>query len=263
MQKLLAIEWLKLKNYRTFWVLIILFAVLQPLLNYEIENGMLHFSFNGASVFSKPYAFPAVWGYIGYFGSYFIAFLAILVIIITTNEYTFRTNRQNIIDGWKRVDFLHAKIFMVLLLSIAATVFYVIMSICFGLACSGSVTELFSGNDKIFYFFLLSVNYLGFALMIALWIKRSGLAISLFLLYAIIIEGILKTILNWRIGNDSGNFLPLQASDELLPFPLGKMAEGMMGISHSTPVQYYVVATIVWCAVYYFICRSMLLRRDW
>ncbi|MDR3680685.1 MAG: hypothetical protein P4L41_12030 [Flavipsychrobacter sp.] len=264
MQKLLSIEWLKLKNYRTFWILIALYVVLLPMLNYEIANSLGSFTFNGMSVFTKSYAFPDVWSNMGCLNSYFITFLAILVIIITTNEYSFKTNRQNIIDGWKRIDFLNAKVLLVVILSLLATVYFFILGSGFGLAYSGSANNLLSGYDKIFYFFLLSVNYLGFAMMIAMWIKRSGLAISLFLLYSIMIEGILQKILNWKLGSNYGDFLPLQSSDELLPFPMMKMAAHMMGANiQATVPQYFVIATILWCVVYYFICRSMLLRRDW
>jgi ABC-2 type transport system permease protein len=263
MQKLLSIEWLKLKNYRTFWILAALYIVLLPLFNYEVANGMGNFTANGISIFNKSYAFPEVWDNIGYFGSYFITFLAILVIIVTTNEYTFKTNRQNVIDGWRRLDFLNAKVLLVVVFSIVATIYYFILGSCFGLANSGAVSQLFDSYDKIFYFLLLSLNYLGFALMIAIWIKRSGLAISLFLLYAIMIESIIQKILNWRMDGHYGNFLPLQSSDELLPFPIMKLAAGMMGGGPATPPMYYVAATIAWCAVYYFICRGILLRNDW
>ncbi len=263
MQKLLAIEWLKLKNYRTFWILLGLYFVLLPLLNYEIANGTGSFTANGVNLFNRSFAFPDVWGNVGYIGSYFIVFLSILVIIITTNEYTFRTHRQNVIDGWKRLDFLHAKVFLVIAFSALATVYYFVLGSSFGLGYGGSVSDLFNNAEKILYFFLLSLNYLGFALFVALWIRRSGLAISLYLLYSVIIEGILQKLLNWRIGGNIGDFLPLQSSDELLPLQFIKNMQSAFIGGHTTPPTYFIVATIAWCLVYYIVSRIMLLRRDW
>lgn len=264
MNSLLAIEWLKIKRYRTFWILMGLFAVLLPLLNYEIASGIIKIGGGKGTNFLGPaYSFPGVWGNLGFWASIFVTFLSILVIILTCNEYTFRTNRQNIIDGWKRTSFFHAKILLIVVLSIVVTLYLFILGALFGYFNSGSFSDLFDDAIKIFYFFILSLNYMGFALFIAIWIKRSGLAISLFLLYDLIIENIVKGIVNWKFDTQVGNFLPLQTSDELLPLPSWKMMQAMMGNTDSFSSTTYLIITIVWCLIYYFAGRRILLRRDW
>lgn len=265
MKALLDIEWLKIKRYRTFWVLIGLFVLLLPLWNYEVAKGIISVGGGpqGINFLSTAYDFPGVWGNMGWWGSIFIMFLSILVIILTTNEYTFRTHRQNVIDGWSRMQFYHAKVGMVLALSVLATVYLFIIGAVFGVVNSGSFSGMFSEFQQILYFFLLSVDYLGFALFIALWIKRSGLAISLFLLYCLIVENILKFFINSKMDFKLGNFLPLQSSDELLPFPLMRMMQSAMGKSTDISMTYYVIVTLVWCAIYYFAGRRMLQRSDW
>jgi len=265
MNKLIGIEWLKLKRYRTFWLLVGLFLLLLPLWNYEIANGLIKLGGggkNGINFLSTAYSFPNVWGNMGFWASLFIWFISILMIIITTNEYTYRTQRQNVIDGWSKMQFFHAKVYIAVLMSIAATVYVFILGALFGFVHSGSFNGLFSEIEQVFYFFILSLDYLGFALFIALWIKRSGLAIGLFLLYAMIIENILKSVINHYIDKPYGNFLPLQASDELLPFPLIQMAKALIPAASISMTTYMLVA-ICWCAVYYFMSRIMLLRNDW
>lgn len=263
MNSLLAIEWLKIKRYRTVWILLGLFALLLPLWNYEIANGIIQVGGKGMNFLSQAYAFPEVWGNMGFWASIFVTFLSILIIILTCNEYTFRTNRQNIIDGWKRIDFFHAKILLIVVLSLVVTIYLFILGALFGYINSGSFSDLFTEIVKVFYFFILSLNYMGFALFIAIWIKRSGLAISLFLLYDLIIENILKGLINWKFDTQVGNFLPLQTSDELLPMPLWKMAQTMMGKTDSFSASTYLIITIGWCLIYYFAGRRILLRRDW
>ncbi|MCW3123090.1 MAG: hypothetical protein JWQ38_2582 [Flavipsychrobacter sp.] len=266
MKELLAIEWLKIKRYRTFWILAGLFLLLMPLWNIEVANGMLKFGGNakgGLNFLSTAYSFPEVWGNLGFWGSIFIMFLSILVIILTTNEYAYRTNRQNIIDGMKRIEFFHAKVALVLLLSVLATVYLFVLGLAFGGVNSGSLSGLFSQFQQVGYFFLLSLDYLGFALFLALWIRRSGLAIGLFLLYSMIIENIARGLLNSMMDKPFGNFLPLQASDELLPFPLMQMAKTMMGSGTGINMTTYATITVAWCAVYYFAGRMLLLRNDW
>src|SRR5262245_35861746 len=113
MNNLLAIEWLKIRRYRAFWLLIGLFAVLLALWNYQISKGVVQMGAQGVNVLSNAYTFPDVWSNLGWWGGIFVLFLAILIITLTCNEFTFRTHRQNVIDGWSRLDFYHAKVALV------------------------------------------------------------------------------------------------------------------------------------------------------
>ncbi len=263
MKSLLAIEWLKIKSYRTFWILVGFFIVLLPLWNYQVLNGMIKIGGNkGVNILSQAYTFPEVWGNVGFWASIFVIFLSILVIILTTNEYSFRTHRQNVIDGWSRLQFYHAKVFLVLLFSFAATVYVFVVGAAFGLSRSGDVSNMFGQAEKLFYFFLLSVDYLGFALLLAIAVKRSGLAIGLFMLYCLMIENILAGILNWGFDSNPGSYLPLQASDELLPLPLLNVMKSMIQTSGPSPVV-FVFVTLAWCVLYYFSGKRLILRSDW
>jgi ABC-2 type transport system permease protein len=199
----------------------------------------------------------------GFWASIFIMFISILIIILTTNEYAYRTNRQNIIDGWNRMQFYHAKVVLVIVLSFVATLYLFLLGMLFGWVNSGSLRDLFSEFQQVGYFFLLSLDYLGFAVFIAIWIKRSGLAIGLFLLYSMIIENILKGIINHYADKPVGNLLPLQASDELLPFPLLQMARAMLPMGATISMTTYAMVAIGWCAVYYFAGRMILNKTDW
>lgn len=262
MISLLAIEWLKIKRYRTFWILIGFFIVLLPLWNYEIASGMISMGNSSINLLSQAYSFPEVWGNLGFWASIFVVFLSILVIILTTNEYNYRTNRQNVIDGLSRMQFYHAKVGMVVMLSLAATLFLFLVGLIFGLANGGSISDVVDKFEQVGYFFLLSVDYLGFALFLSIWIKRSGLAIGLFFLYSIILESILKGIINWKLDMKLGNYLPLQSSDELLPFPLVSLMKHLAKQPDAS-MWPYVIVTIVWCLIYYFAGRMMLQRSDW
>lgn len=266
MMALLRIEWLKIKRYRTFWVLAGLFLLLMPLWNYEIANGIINIGGGrkgGINLLSTAYSFPDVWGNLGFWGSIFIMFISILVIIVTTNEYNFKTSRQNVIDGWSKMQFYHAKVWLVVVGSFVATLYIFLLGILFGGLNSGSLSGLFIEFQQVGYFFLLSLDYLGLALFLAILMRRSGLAIGMFLLYSMIIENILKGVINYYSPTPVGNFLPLQASDELLPFQLMRMAKQMMGGAPTIPAAAYAIGASFWCAVYYISGRSLLSKRDW
>ena len=266
MKALLGIEWLKIRRYSTFWVLAGLFLLLLPLWNYGVANGFLRVgggAKNGINFLSTAYSFPKVWGNLGFWASVFIMFISILIIILTTNEYGFRTNRQNVIDGWKRIQFFHAKVLLVVALSIIVTAYLFMLGAIFGYFNSGSFFGLFSEIQQVGYFFVLSLNYLGFALFLAIWIRKSGLAIGLFLLYCLIIENLLKAMINHYVDTPWGNLLPLQASDELLPLPMMQMAQTMLGGAPSISNTTYLIVSVIWCMFYYFAGRMLLLRKDW
>ena len=268
MIKLLAIEWLKIKRYPTFWILAALFALLLPLWVYGVASGFISPGGGGKNgpkinFFATGYTFPQVWASIGYWASVFIMFVSMIVIILTTNEYGYRTNRQNVLDGWTKMQFFHSKVLLVVVLSLLTTLYVFALGTVFGRIYTGSFSGMFHELRLLGYFFLLSLDYLGFGLFLAILIRKSGLAIGLFLLYSMFLETILKSIVNHYTDKPYANLLMLQSSDELLPFPLPQMAKAMIGIRPTLSVNTYLIATIGWCVVYYVACRLLLLRKDW
>ena len=266
MKNILSIEWLKIKRYRTFWILGSLFVVLFPLWNYGIAVGALRpggTNKQGINLLSDNYTFAEVWDNLGFWGSFFINFLAILVIILVSNEFTFRTLRQNVIDGQSKLKVFHAKVLLVLVMSVAATLFLFILGVIFGRVNSGSFNGLFSQWNKLWYFFILSLDYMGFAMMLAFLLRRSGLAIGIFFVYSMIVETMLRLFINFKASRPYANLLMLQSSDSLLPTPLTAIAKKAMEGMSDFSMTVYAGTALGWCVVYYFICRAILLRKDW
>lgn len=263
MQSLLAIEWLKIKKYRTFWVLLILFAVLFPLWNFGINSGMLKFG-PGINLLGESYSFSSVWSNVTFYASHFVIFLSILITILVTNEYNFRTHRQNVIDGWSRVQFFNAKWGIVIVLAIATTVFTFLVGLLMGITKGADFSGLGDNLIKLLWLFILSLNYYGFALFISVFLKRSGLAIGLLILYYMMIETIIHLYFYYKAQLYVADlFLPLQSSDEMLRSPTVESMETMAKVHSNMPVWGYAVASLCWVVVYYIIGRRRLLRSDW
>ncbi len=261
MKDLLAIEWLKIKKYRTFRILAGLFLVLLPLWNWGVYNSFISVGAGSVNFLSTAYSFPAVWENLGFWGGLFVYFLCILMIILVSNEYSFRTHRQNVIDGWSRLDFFHGKVALALAGSALATLYVMLLGLIAGLLVGG-VSGMESGWEKLFFFFVYALNYIGFAALIAFWIRRSGLSIGLFLLYSFILENMIKGIVNWKSPYPVGNFMPLQAADELLPFPIVKFVGGMLFNGPVFSAWAYLLVSCLWIAVYYFLGRRLIQKRD-
>ncbi len=264
MLSLLQIEWMKIRRYRTFWILCGLFALTLPLWNYEIATGVFKFGPSNLNLLGSGYTFPQVWANLGWWGSLFVLFMAFLVITITCNEYSFRTHRQNIIDGWTRLQFFHAKFGLVIAMSLALTVFQYLLGIVFGLSMGSPLGDMTRGIADLGYYFILCLNYLSAALLVALLIRRSGLAITLFMMYSLFGELILYFTLNKFGPAHIGGFLPLQSSDQLLPWPMLVSIQSMSGkpADAGVPDWAYVLASCLWIAGYYFAGRQLVTKRD-
>src|SRR5580704_1643184 len=113
MIRLLKIEWMKVKNYRTFWILLLITIVSMPAFNYTVYD-LTNNSFpkvRGKNILGSPFGFPEVWQTVAWNSALLLLIPAVFVITLTTNEFTYRTHRQNIIDGWGRNQFINVKLF--------------------------------------------------------------------------------------------------------------------------------------------------------
>jgi hypothetical protein len=259
---LLKIEWLKNKNYRTFWILTGIFITLFLLWNIGLSKFVNQLNSGPVKISSESYGFPYVWNTMAYVYSWFAFFLCMFVIISMSNEYTFKTQRQHIIDGMHRLDFLHAKAYLILAISAAATIFYTVACLVFGLIMGGS--GIFEQAHMIIYVFVFTLNYLSFVALLTLFVKRAGLSIILFLAY-LMIEAGLSTYINFKSGTEAGGFFPLQTSDELLPLRSLSGLKAMVNpgaAGASMPSYYFLIGSILFIAGYYFIARRKMLHSD-
>jgi len=261
MGDLLLIEWMKIRKYRTFWIISGLFFVLMPFFFYLFKAGTVSVTM-GSIILNKSYSFPGLWTVLCYTASWFVYLLGCIVIILVTNEYVFKTNRQNVIDGWSKLDFLHAKILMVLVLSLVATLWLWLYGLIFG-SIQGGGTSPFDSNEKLLYFFIYTFNHLFLALLLGFLLKRSGLAIGLYFFYITILEFIIKSIINHRIHEGFGNLLPLESSDYLIPAPLSANFNKIINAPENYGNGTFVIASLIYIVIYYIVLRIYLLKVDW
>ncbi len=223
MFNLLKIEWLKLKNYRTFWVLGILYLVsvfAAGYIGYSVEERTLEQSKELRMIAGTSFSFPDIWQSVSWLSSLLVFMPALLIITFVTNEFVFKTHRQNIIDGWSRSQFINVKIVLVVILSIIATLMVAITSVLIGFL--GSRPFSWEGSMYILYFFILALSYNSVALLFSVLLKRTGLALGLFLAYAYFLENLIGNLLDWKIDAKPGAYLPLNSTDNLIPFPFVK-----------------------------------------
>jgi ABC-2 type transport system permease protein len=259
MLHLLKIEWLKIKGYKTFWVLTTLFLVSIVGVNYfvyYIKEGISRGNAQANALIGSPFDFPNVWNTITYWSGFLLFIPGLMIITSITNEYSFKTHRQNIIDGWSRQEFIHIKIVLIIIISILSTIFVFFTCLLFGIL--GGSDFSFDKIEYVGFYFIQSLSYCMLALLLSILIKRSGLSIGLFFLYSFLIENILGAILNNMGGvksnNGPGDYLPLNTVDNLIPFPFFRNL-----VKFGSPPSLYVLLAL--SAVYLFIYYYVSVRR--
>ncbi|WP_162427118.1 ABC transporter permease subunit [Pontibacter pudoricolor] len=210
---LLRTEFRKISPYRTFWTILAIYAVLIVLLLY----GSMSMEVNGKSLGNETFQFPQLWMRLTYVAHFFNLLLGILVIVLITDEYSFRTIRQQVIDGLSRAEVVLAKFYVVLALAVFSTVFILALGFYFGLLYSAdkSLQAMFSQIDYLPYYFVQAVAYMALAMLVAFIVRKSGLAIIVFIAYTKIVE----PIIHFNLPDHIDKYFPMKALDSLTPMP--------------------------------------------
>ncbi|GEP91046.1 hypothetical protein SAMN05660909_03248 [Chitinophaga terrae (ex Kim and Jung 2007)] len=251
MKSIIYTEWLKVKTYRTFWLMALLMLVVIPAGNMILVNVISNNLKQVSTMLGNPFNFPDLWQTMASFDSYVSPLPGFLLIILITNEYTYRTNRQNIIDGWERKEFVISKLFWLFLLALANLLVATISALVVGLT-SGDKPLNFAGYEYMIYYGLQVLVTLTIAMVIAVFAKRAGLSIIIFAAYLMMGDQLLSFLGKKYLGK-VGGLLPIQSGDELLPFPLvGKL---------TTVEKYESIVYIIAILVYIFLGIWLVFRK--
>ncbi|GAB4310898.1 MAG: hypothetical protein Kow00127_00670 [Bacteroidales bacterium] len=223
--KLLNIELLKVRRYRAFWFmagtysLILVFMIfgIPGLIDYVAEKtgNPTQLRIFKAVVFN----FPDIWQNIAFVAGlrYFIKILlGLIVIILVTSEYHFLTTRSMVISGLKKTDLVTAKTGMILFLALFSTLLNFLSGLYLGSVHSppSSMKYMFSHLEFLAgYFTELSV-YLIFCMMIAVLVKKAGIAFIVHFLYLI-----LEPVLDHKLPDSFSPWLPLNAINRIVRTP--------------------------------------------
>ncbi len=218
--RLLKLEVQKLLPYRVFWIFGGLYLVLFVSVVYILGSIVKSANFNGLEVTFQLFEFPQVWSRVGYVGSFLHYLLSFLVILSITNEFDFLTFRQQLMDGLSRRELLAGKVYLILMLSIGASIVLILICLTMGTLFSpdGGAGVDFEESGWVIAFGLQSTALLSIAAVFAFLIRRPAPTIGAFLLYALIGEAILGRLLDgYRSGVSA--YLPISSINRLMASP--------------------------------------------
>lgn len=265
MIRLFQIDWLKLKSYRAFWVLGIMYLFLISFLPISILEFLKWLESKGVkfeewSPKNIPILhFPDVWQNLAYIAVFFKFFIAVLVIMTITNEFSYKTIRQNIIDGMSRLDFLKSKIISIVILCLFASVFLFFLCLLAGLIYTPHLIagEIFENSEFILGYFLDILFFSMFAMLVGNLFKKAGLSIALIVMI-IPIEYIITANLPESISGIAAYF-PMHVMNSIikLPFPKYILMEIQDYLSFSS-----IALCIAYIALFAYLNYVILKKRD-
>lgn len=264
----LRLEYAKFKDNAVIGLLLIFFVLAMPSVIFVgKEFNDLPDPLPDNSIF---FNFPMVWDYQGYIGGWLVFFfLGLVSVFIVVNEISYKTFRQNIINGLTRHQYFLNKVYVILALSLFAALYYALICIVIGTIHAGEfdVSDVFYNSWAIPRFFLMTFGYCSFGLFCGFVLRRSGVAILGYLLFILMIEPLLKWAVHFRAWHHwSVNYYPFNSIEDLMPFPLYRFADMIpkkqLDFDFLLTYQQATISSIVWIAIFLFVAYRMYMKRD-
>lgn len=276
MLRLLSIELHKLRHSRASKILIIIyFALLTSIAlvaAIKFNIGPIKFHLAEQGIFNFPY----IWHFNTYVAAIFKFFLLLVIVSMMANEYSYKTLKQNLIDGLSKKEFILSKFYTVLLFAGISTLFVFVTSLILGLAYSDftEITIIFTDLQYLLGFFVKLVGFFSFGLFLGIFIKRSAFAVAAMIVW-FFIEQIIYGVLGWKFvswetAQKLKNLLPLEAMQNLIKEPgtrLGavKSVANQMGENITKDYSVHFLDLFIvsaWTFIFIYLSYRLLKSRD-
>lgn len=229
MKRLISIEWQKIWLNRASRFLTISYFVLLSAIalvaTIEFDIGDFHFRIADQGIFN----FPFIWHFNTWVAALLKLFLAIVIVSMMSNEYSYRTLKQNLIDGLSKREIVLSKFYTVLIFSGLSTIFVFVVSLILGLLFSdfNEFSIIFSDLEYLFAFFVKLLGFFSLCLFLGILVKRSAFALG-FLILLSIFEGIVYQVIRFQTDADFASsiaqFFPLESMSNLIKEPFTRLS---------------------------------------
>ncbi len=276
MKRLLQIELIKLWNNRASKTLIygyfILLTSIALIAAIKFDIGPIKFHLAEQGIFNFPY----IWHFNTFVAALLKIFLAIIIVSMMSNEYTYKTIKQNLIDGLSKKEFIASKFLTVVLFSLVSTVFVFVTSLILG-GIYSDYTEIgivFSDLRFLVAYFIKLLGFFSFCLFIGILVKRSAFALGFLILWQMF-EGFTRGMIRWKLFDGDTTdaimgFFPLNAMFNVLKEPFTRLSAVQsvanqigeeIALDYGTTLLDMVIV-IAWTAIFIWGSYAILKKRD-
>lgn len=280
MFRLLAIEFHKLKYSRASRILSIVYfgllTCIALIAAIKFDIGPIQFHLAEMGIFNFPY----IWHFNTYMASIFKFFLLLVIVSMMSNEYSYKTLKQNLIDGLSKKEFILSKFYTVVAFALISTLFVFVVSLILGFIYSdyNEFAIIFSDLEYLVAFFIKLVGFFSFGLFLGILVQRSAFAVGAMLVW-LILESILKGYLFYTYRDVSNTiekvnqfmqFLPMEAMSNLIKEPFSRLGavKSIANQVGETFTKSYAVEigtisiVLVWTLIFIYLSYALLKKRD-
>jgi ABC-2 type transport system permease protein len=291
MKKYLQIEYMKIKGNSSFKVFTLMFLILMPIIVIILPSFFKDGLFGLGSEDSYPFmprTASSTWYYTTYIASWFSFYLLSFIIIFhITNEYAAKTVRQNIIDGYSKLDYLKSKIGMVIFMATTATLYVFIIGLIAALYFKNNqpdqstqlpdmmsmlggdmsnnsiVTEFGSMFDGLLFvlgYYIQVLAYFIVAVLVSMLVRKGALAVLMFF-GLFFINMILSSVIGMQGFEAILDYLPFNSFSGLLPnFDLQFLIFGL-GEMETLSTENAIIS-IAYIVLFIFLTKVIFYNRD-
>ena len=280
MLRLLTIEFHKLKYNKASRVLIISYFALLTAISLIAA---IKIPFFGTTIHFAEYGifnFPYIWHFNTYVAAILKFFLLLVIVSMMSNEYSYKTLKQNLIDGLSKKEFILSKFYTVIAFALISTVFVFVVSLVLGLIYSdyNELAIITSDLEYLLAFFIKLLGFFSFGLFLGILVKRSAFAVGAMILW-LIIENIIRGIMFWLLWDIENtkekvsvimSLFPLEAMYNLIKNPVERLgavktiiqqAGGVSSFNYN--VQFIDIITVsIWTFIFIYLSYALLKKRD-
>lgn len=277
MYRLLSIELQKIYQNRSSKILTIVYFVILTFIAFiasiEFNIGKESFRIADQGIFNFPY----IWHFNTFIASFLKIFLAIVIVSMMSNEYSYGTLKQNLIDGLSKKEFILSKVYTVVLFALVSTVFIFIISLLLGLSFS-AYTEpsiIFSDLSYLIAYFVKLIGFFSFCLFLGILVKRSAFALGFlfvwFILELIFYSVLRKYFFSNEVAENIFNLFPLQSMSNLIVEPFTRLSVvknietavgGMETVRNYDVTLLSIVVVLSWAVIFVLMSYKLLQKRD-
>ena len=233
MFRLLAIEFHKIRFNKASRVLSIIYfgllTCIALIAAIKFDIGPIKFHLAEMGIFNFPY----IWHFNTYMAAILKFFLLLVIVSMMSNEYSYKTLKQNLIDGLSKKEFILSKFYTVVGFAAISTLFVFVVSLVLGLMYSdyNEIAIILSDLEYLLAFFIKLVGFFSFGLFLGIVVKRSAFAVGAMLVW-LIGESMFKGYLFYALRNADNTseqvntimqFLPLEAMANLIKEPFSRL----------------------------------------
>ncbi|MFK8059831.1 MAG: ABC transporter permease [Polaribacter sp.] len=276
MLRLLTIEFHKLKHNTASKVLIIVYFTLITLIALiaaiKFDIGPIQFHLADMGIFNFPY----IWHFNTFIAALLKFFLLLVIVSMMANEYSYKTLKQNLIDGLSKKEFILSKFYTVIAFAFISTVFIFLVSLILGLFYSdyNEFAIITSDLEYLFAFFLKLVGFFSMGLFFGILIKRSAFAVGGLIIYFFIeffsylyIAGSNRS---QEFADSIYQFFPFKSLWNLIEEPFSRLGAvrsvaSQVGetFTKSYDVEFTTILIVsVWTYIFIYLSYALLKKRD-